>query len=366
MTKKLIIFFETIAVFFLLALNPANMNAAEQPPEIPFIKQWAASAHADSKAEAFRHWDKDGEVSKRCAQCHSSDGFKDFIGADGSDKGVVDSPAPTTSTITCTTCHNTEAGKLASVTFPSGTVVANAGKSARCMVCHQGRQSSPGVDRALGAMDPDTVSDKLNFLNVHYAQAGATLWGSAVAGGYQYAGNDYQGLASHPENVNECTQCHDPHGLNVRIQSCASCHQTVSDEKSLKNIRTNKTDFDGDGNNDEGIAGEISTMHEALLSAIQVYGKKLGNPIVYDGHSHPYFFIDTNANGVADKQEVASANKYKSWTPRLLKAAYNYQYVAKDNGAYAHNPRYAMQLLFDSINDLSKINKTGNAVMARP
>ena len=40
-------------------------------------------------------------------------------------------------------------------------------------------------------------------------------------------------------------------------------------------------------------------------------------------------------------------NRYRSWTPRLLKAAYNYQVVSKDPGAYTHNPTYALQLLHD-------------------
>lgn len=366
MLKKLISFLVAFPVFFLFASYVTSSVAAENSPEIPFIEQWSASAHADSKAEAFRHWDKDGAVPKRCAGCHSSDGFKDFIGADGSAKGIVNSAAPTTSVITCTTCHNNEASNMDLVTFPSGTIVANVGPSAPCMVCHQGRQSGPGIDKVLGAMAPDEISNKLNFLNVHYAAAGATLWGGKVNGGYEYPGNDYQGLSSHPKNINECTQCHDPHGLNIRTQSCVSCHKTASDTKSLKMIRWNKTDFDGDKNTTEGISGEIATMHESLLTAIQAYANKTGNPIVYGAHAYPYFFVDTNANAKADKEELIFANKYKAWTPRLLRAAYNYQFVAKDKGAYAHNPRYVMQLLFDSIGDLSNVNKSSNTNMVRP
>ena len=63
-------------------------------------------------------------------------------------------------------------------------------------------------------------------------------------------------------------------------------------------------------------------------------------------------FVDTNGNGVADKNETKFPNRYKSWTPRLLKAAYNYQFVTKDPGAFAHNPSYALELLYDSVADL--------------
>jgi hypothetical protein len=32
-----------------------------------------------------------------------------------------------------------------------------------------------------------------------------------------------------------------------------------------------------------------------------------------------------------------------------MKAAYNYQYYQKDPGAFAHNAKYVMQVLYDSI-----------------
>lgn len=44
--------------------------------------------------------------------------------------------------------------------------------------------------------------------------------------------------------------------------------------------------------------------------------------------------------------------RYESWTPRLLRAAYNYPWVAKDPGAFAHNGKYILQVLCDSRRDL--------------
>ena len=67
---------------------------------------------------------------------------------------------------------------------------------------------------------------------------------------------------------------------------------------------------------------------------------------------NPYFFVDANGNGVADNDETQMSNRYNAWTPRLLKAAYNYQFVSKDPGAYAHNPTYTLQLLYNSLSDL--------------
>ena len=66
------------------------------PVEIPNLEEWLLSAHADAEAEAFTHWDEDDppEIPTSCARCHSMPGHLDFLGADGSEPGVVDQPAP--------------------------------------------------------------------------------------------------------------------------------------------------------------------------------------------------------------------------------------------------------------------------------
>ena len=87
-----------------------------------------------------------------------------------------------------------------------------------------------------------------------------------------------------------------------------------------------------------------------LLGAIQAYATEVaGTPSSTTADTYPYFFIDTNANGAADGEEANGDNAYKAWTPRLLKAAYNYQVSVKDPGAFAHGGKYIIQLLYDSI-----------------
>ena len=86
----------------------ADLKAAESSVEVPFLERWAGSGHADATAEAFIHWDGDNpaEVPTNCAKCHSTLGFQDFMGADGTAAGTVDNPAPIGSTIECVACHN--------------------------------------------------------------------------------------------------------------------------------------------------------------------------------------------------------------------------------------------------------------------
>ena len=330
--------------------------------DVPFQAAWVGSAHADSTAEAFRHWDSADpqEVPTNCARCHTPTGYMDYLGADGTAVGVVDSAQPVSNGITCSTCHNAAANALTSVTFPSGVTVDNLGPQARCMVCHQGRASGATIDQAIATNaltdTLDTVSDKLSFMNIHYFAAAATRLGSVVAGGYQYAGNSYDGEFLHAGGINTCIGCHDQHTLEVKVDVCKECHTNVNTVEDLVNIRMNGSlvDYNGNGDVTEGIAAEVSGLRDMLLKAIQGYGKEVaGSSIAYDGTSYPYFFIDTNDNGTVDDDERNSDNAYASWTGRLVKAAYNYQLSVKDPGAFAHNAKYVIELLYDSIADLN-------------
>jgi hypothetical protein len=337
----------------------AQGPSAAPPPasipttEIPFFAEWATSPHADRAAEAFTHWNREGAIPVECARCHSMPGFLDFLGADGTPAGIVDHPAPTGTVITCVTCHNDRTLALTSVTFPSGLKADNLGANAICMTCHQGVESTASVNKALTGIADDTVEPKLQFINVHYAAAGATVMGNLARVAYQYPGKNYAGRLAHAEPYTGCTSCHALHTVAVKVEACMACHKEVTDKPSLHLIRVTKVDYDGSGDLNEGVADEIAHMSDRLYAAIQAYAKTVaGKPIVYDPEVYPYFFTDTNGNGTADKDELRFPNQYKAWTPRLLKAAYNFQFVKKDPGAFAHNPTYTLQILYDSIADL--------------
>jgi hypothetical protein len=112
---------------------------------------------------------------------------------------------------------------------------------------------------------------------------------------------------------------------------------------------------------------EISALHDKLLEAIKSYAKEVGGQAIgYDAHHYPYFLNDTNGNGKIDEDEAKRDNGFSAWTPRLLKAAYNYQFVAKDPGAYTHNPLYIVQILHDSLADLGTRVTVAMDGMERP
>ncbi|MBC7236305.1 MAG: hypothetical protein H5T69_10720 [Chloroflexi bacterium] len=338
----------------------------EPSGDIPFAADWVASAHADTKAEAFTHWDEDDPpvVPKSCAKCHSTFGFQDFLGVDGSAFGVVDQDAKIGSVITCVACHNTVTWNLDSVEFPSGAVVEDLGPEARCMQCHQGRASTVQVNASIekaGVADPDAVSPDLGFTNIHYFAAAATQMGTLAQGGYQYEGKAYDARFAHVEDFDTCVECHNPHTLKVQLTSCQTCHENVQTVEDIQGVRMagSQVDYDGDGDIREGIYHEIQGLRTLLYEAIRSYGASVaGTAIAYNEHAHPYFFIDTNQNGVAEETEATSQNRYNAWTPRLAKAAYNYQTSLKDPGAFAHGGKYIIQLLYDSIEDLNQALST--------
>ncbi len=328
--------------------------------EVPYEAQWAASAHADGEAEAFRHWDEDGIVKSGCATCHSASGYQDFLGADSSAAGTIENTHPVANGLTCVTCHTETATSLANVVFPSGVEITDIGESARCMVCHQGRSAGNRLEAAITAAGlaetRDTVSTDIRFYNIHYYAAAATLYGGLVNGGYQYPGMNYEAQNQHVEGYSTCADCHDPHTLDVKIDQCSECHTGVISPESLADIRMSGSlvDYDGDGNTAEGIASEIDDLQEMLYIAMQTYSAEItGTTIGYNPSAYPYFFNDLNTNGVVDEDEANTDNAFTSWTARLLEAAYNYQTSLKDPGAYAHNPKYVIQLLFNSIADLN-------------
>jgi cytochrome c553 len=367
-TRSTVVLLLLIITVGSVMLASVRLDQAEAQPVDVVAARWTASTHSNAKSEAFVNWDEEEPpmIPQRCAACHSTYGYLDYLGADGSEAGTVDAEAKTGSVVYCVACHNPEAEALTQVAFPSGEEVTGLGPEARCSVCHQGRRSTDDVAEALAGLDDDEVSQDLGFINVHYAIAAAIRWGGQVRGGYQYAGLDYVGRFPHVETFDTCDECHDPHSQQVNPDMCSPCHLNVVNYADLRDIRERAVDYDGNGDIEEGIAGELEALQQALYAAMQAYAASvIGTPIIY-ADAFPYFFIDTNGNGQPDEGEATFGNQYADWTPRLVRVTYNYHVVQQDPGAYAHNPAYVAQLLYDSLNDLGEWVTVDLDAMARP
>lgn len=353
--------FHLVSATLLVVASPVS---AEEFNLSAVTEAWLSGPHGDYQSPSFTHWNTEGKVPEACAACHSETGMLDWLGADGTAALSVEHPGTINTVIGCASCHVSEATALDAVPFPSGVTIGGLGSSATCTVCHQGRESTDAVLSATRGTEMDTVSPDLGFINVHYGVAAAVMHGAEARGGFQYPGRDYAGRFSHVPSAGTCVACHDPHTTRVETESCMACHQGTSD---IRQIRTRHADFDGDGSASSGIRSEIQGLHALLGNAIAVYSRDIvGKPIGYSAVSYPYFFNDSDGDRQIAAEEAGFPNRYVTWTPRLLMAAYNYQVVAKDGGAWVHNPGYTIQLLHDSIESLAERADIETGRLKRP
>jgi len=314
--------------------------------------------HFNRAGGAFHDWDNVKEIPAVCARCHAAEGVPQYL------KEGKNTAAPhVKNAFACTNCHadmlTYARHTVAKVTFPSGeSVDIGHNDSNLCMTCHQGRESTASVNKAIAGLPLDTPDPKLAFIHVHYFPAGATRYGTEAKVAYEYEGKEYVGQFAHVPNVSGCTDCHQPHTGEVKIDRCGGCHAGIKSVADLANIRmSTKGDFDGNGK-EEGLAREIETLKAELYTAIQTYAKNVGGkPIAFTKAAFPYWYTDTNGNGRIDPEEVRMDNKYTAYTPRLIQATFNYSFALRDTGGAYHNPQYILQLLYDSLDSLAKSGK---------
>ena len=92
---------------------------------------------------------------------------------------------------------------------------------------------------------------------MHYYQTGATIYGTEAKVGYEYDGKKYVGRFAHMPNVRASTDCHLPHGGQVKIDRCGGCHDGgKSVATSPEFVMSMRGDFEGNGKA-EGLAREI-------------------------------------------------------------------------------------------------------------
>lgn len=323
-----------------------------------YLRIVTGEGHFNKAGKAFHYWDKEAAIPPVCARCHSAQGIPEYL-RDGKNNAAPHAP----NAYACTNCHADMATQarhtVAKVTFPSEvTVDSGHNDSNLCMTCHQGRESTASVNKALAGLAADTPEPKLNIIHVHYFPAGAVKYGTQAKVGYEYAGKTYMGRFEHVPNMSNCTNCHEAHSGEVQVSKCGTCHQGTTDKDTLRNIRlTSQGDFDGNGKV-EGLAREIEGLHKELYGAIQRYAKAVGgSSIAFSKEAFPYWYNDPNGNGQVDPDELKPANKYPAYTPRLMQAVYNHTFVTRDPGAAFHNPRYTLQLLYDSLESLAQSGK---------
>lgn len=299
-------------------------------------KQWRSSGHANATSLAFTYPIAQGDAS--CMPCHSAEAFIDAtVGKVGSLRRLAGRTG--FQTVTCAVCHDPHSAEhkaqlrvYDTVTLPDGTEVTNAGASALCMTCHNGR------------VGPDQVAED-EPLYPHYSTAAEMIVGT---GGYDYG--EAVDDSAHKVMGIGCVDCHmaptpgwvddeeggnslpghdevGAHTFNMtsrggveNIAACTGCHADLEGFN-----RTADDDYDGDGVV-EGIQDEVQGLLDVLLEAIQASGvERLDH--------EPY---------------------WENVTTEAQKAAiYNWSFVSHDNSLGIHNTARSVQLLQRSYKDLT-------------
>ena len=345
-----------VAVVVLVAAACAMESTQRKPEQAAGVRIQMGEGHFNRDGKAFHYWDKQKEIPAVCARCHAANGVAQYV------KEGKNTPAPhVKNAFACTNCHadmlTYERLTVAKVTFPSGVTVESGNNDVNlCMTCHQGRESTASVNKAIADRASDTPDPKLAFVHVHYFPAGATVYGGEAKVAYEYPGKSYAGRFAHAAGANTCTACHEPHGGQV-ILECSLCHKGVKNRADIR--MSTKGDFDGNGR-EEGLAREVANLQRELYAGIQQYALTVGGAsIAFSPDAFPYWYTDTNGNGKIDPDELRPDNRYTRYTPRLVQATYNYTFVLRDPGAAYHNGRYTLQLLYDSLESLAASGKAG-------
>lgn len=307
----------------------------DEPPRHIKTAQWRMSAHSRESDRAFTY--PIGEGRESCVRCHSGKAFIDA--AEGIEEVSTDF-----GTVGCPVCHDPHSAEnehqlrvFDTVTLPDGTEVTDAGPSATCMSCHNGRRGPEEVENE----EPSWP---------HYSNAAEMIVGVA---GYTY-GEDI-GNSPHVTLGVGCVDCHmaqtpgiddmgtpddteddyplpghneigehtfamtSPDGVEL-VGACSECHGEIESF----NLEA-KGDYDGDGSI-EGVQDEVQGLLDVLLEAIQEDGATwLGQ--------HPYW-----ENVTTDAQKGA---------------IFNYMVVANEGSLGIHNTARAVQLLQASYRDLT-------------
>ncbi|MCM2266012.1 MAG: hypothetical protein NDI73_12565 [Desulfuromonadales bacterium] len=385
--------------------TPAATTWPHDPENLAINSQWANSAHAGRIASAtpetgivWGHYDWDNRTSRgSCQRCHTATGISNFLtltgdgnpattyAANGSGNDfshLLNWTAATGSQqnelLYCWGCHSdvatgalrnpgaiTEVYAAATAGSPTATIAyPNINQSNVCMGCHLGREIGQNVANDI---DADGVR---GFINSHYLTAGASIFN---ASGYEYA--TYANFGFHQEVGVGGTAGTGTAG------PCVTCHMTSTTPGSHSFSVVTKDAAD----NITAVATTVCTNCHADMTPVVLEEKKEAFHLAMEQlrlaleargmffqARNPYFFVGSGATAASftDWQSVATAIGTANpaaapvdWRD-VMGAAFNYNMLEHDPGAYAHNVDYALRLVADSVDFLNDGLVDGDANLA--
>jgi hypothetical protein len=162
------------------------------------------------------------------------------------------------------------------------------------------------------------VTFTISMTSMHYLPAAATMLGSDAKMWYEYASSTYAG----PLTGGSCVGCHSPKATKHSFAAAATVDKTLF----------------------EGYADE-------LIDAQLAYTRAAGFAVCWNAAEGRLYYdvAPANATDACGTEDTTSA----TFDAVGVRAAYNLRAITHmDPGAYAHNPDYVQQLVFDSITAL--------------
>ena len=347
------------------------------------IDQFAESAHGDVNGEAWLHYDwrfvstSPSTNRAACARCHNATAYVAKLGIESDESGIYNGSSDNDlagEVLSCAACHTdiaTGAVRTATAytaTYSNGATQSfpNVGASNLCVRCHGARESGDSIKLSTGDFT------NLNFINSHYLAAGATVF---AGGGYEFTGQNY---------VNPNFFQHDVVGIaNAAAPAasdagpCVGCHMGTSANHTWEVVAKNSEGVITAINSEVCAnchAGSFSTTPEKLelakenlhasLAALEAAMAAKG---IYFYPAYPYFFTSPYIVGGTNTAFKNWESVYPGKGKDVMGAAFNYNLLEHDPGAYAHNRVYTRRLIFDSIDFLDNgilngtISVTGEA-----
>ncbi len=287
-----------------------------------------------------------------CQVCHTNEGFIDAAAGKKIDASAfVQYPSPPG----CFTCHEPhETGDLrlrttAPVTLPSGKVF-DVGEGNLCAACHHARDTAANLVVA-------TPANKVGARwGIHHSPQADMVAGT---NGYQYPGKTY-GSSAHKDVITDgCVDCHmslpagragfspevGGHSFNIagevheslvlNTTGCISCHKDIRQVpgRDVYNVIAPE-DYDIDGRK-EPTMDEVQGLLDRLVNK---RGTGLLQRLPAPLYSPDGTFVTSSSTAIRSLAEMG--------------ALYNYQFVVSDASRGIHNTKYAIQLLYDSIQGL--------------
>jgi predicted CxxxxCH...CXXCH cytochrome family protein len=298
-------------------------------------QQWYTSGHARTTDTPWAA--NDFKTMTGCVQCHTTTGFIAYSSGKvtaawgaASDKSKE--------LLTCKGCHKDVGAGIVREVAPvrpyadDSYVNRNVGESNICMGCHSGARNGQSVAKL--AVQANITSQ---FIDPHSLAAGGTLHGKA---GYQFSGQSY---AFYSTNTHRTIGIGNKRGTGT-AGPCVACHKNSANGHLF---RAGVVPLCGNCHGTSLTADLLTADKTAYANALDILNAQLAaSGFVYRASATPRF---NNRNWGTGQ---AGANS--------MGAAFNYALLHSEPGAYAHNPAYAKQLIFDSIDYLHNGAITGS------